>query len=557
MRSILFRTIYILFLPMYIFTGFVTPLSFDIALQNINSVKGSGVYTNIYEIGVREQSVTIDKIPEIEKFSIHQYDDNRYKSAKIALEGNSSILRNTSSELAAYSYHTNPLNSKEVLGFMPYWSLSSYQNIQYNRMSTLAYFSLTCDNTGAWITGYLADNDGDGDKEWTDDGGYVGFHSSNFTNMVSLAHAKGTKVVLLVKNFDPYSIRAIVRNIGGAGDALINNIKNAISTKSLDGVNIDFEYVPHKDADVVTDDLRADFAAWHDKLADAIHAQFPQSHVSTDTFGSAGVSYTIYDMTALGKTSLNYIVMMTYDYIITSCWNGKKIAPMSPLYGNNLYGTPNWNVASHTLAGGQKAGFSKVLMGIPYYGIDFQVQYASRNSYNAYVDYPTCDGTIETYGSVVDPAYDAYHNTSSIKWNDTEKATYYIYYFGGKWRHGYYDDARSLGAKYDYVNNTNLGGIAIWAMGYDRNADELYDVIREKFQIVPFYVMFENGTSSERISAILSAAGVSNTTDYGNGVIYVTPNAILSSTAMSRLKAYPEVVGTSFELLNQQRNISL
>src|SRR5690606_6037000 len=157
---------------------------------------------------------------------------------------------------------------------------------------------------------------------WVSDAGYTGFNSTNFANMVTKAHSKGVKVLLVAKNFDPLSIRRIVNNTDGAGDRLINRIVSAIRSKSLDGVNVDFEYVPASVADTVTDSLRQKFANWHDRLADRVHTEFPKAHVSTDVFGSSGVGYTIYDMEALGNTGLDYIVMMTYDYITTSCYSG-------------------------------------------------------------------------------------------------------------------------------------------------------------------------------------------------------------------------------------------
>lgn len=547
---------------MYIFTISVSPLSNEREIVKKENISPASLgIQNIYEyeaLDVKGVSV-VKKANEF--MSIHKYDDERYSAEKLDLAP-ATEERGLSADISAYTYHNNARNDREIIGFLPYWTLSSYSSIQYDKLSTVAYFSLTCDNTGAWVKGYKEDKDGDGKKEWYDDGGWIGFNSTQFTKMVKAAHAKDTKVVLLVKNFDPYSIRQIVRNVDNAGDRLINNIIAAISSKNLDGVNIDFEYVQHKDSDTVTNQLRADFASWHNHLADTIHAQFPGSHVSTDTFGASAVNYTIYDMAALGKTSLDYLVMMTYDYITTSCWNGKRLAPMSPLYGNNIYGTPNWNTSSHLLAASALAGSKKIVMGIPYYGVDMQVKSDQRNTYNAYADYPYCRGAIETYASVVNPKYDAYHNDNTIKWNSTEKATWYAYKFKRSdgtttYRQGYYDDARSLGAKYDFVKNSNLGGIAIWALGYDGHSAELYSVIKDKFQIFPFYILFENSVSLSKAQEIISANALTIESNLGNGVFKVVPVSSASSGIMKNLNKYKEVVKTDIEVIGKIRSIEL
>jgi spore germination protein YaaH len=44
----------------------------------------------------------------------------------------------------------------------------------------------------------------------------------------------------------------------------------------------------------------------------------------------------------------------------------------------------------------------------------------------------------------------------------------------------YFENSRSLSYKLDYVNQLNLGGIAIWALGYEGDSRELWDVVNRK-----------------------------------------------------------------------------
>lgn len=528
---------------------YISPLGVTYEYLTNNSIQTGIQQTNEtkFKVELFADKLGVTKTNPIEQqvYTIQQYDELQHRDYKFVDESSAKSI--TSVSPAGYTYHTNVNNDKEVIGFLPYWSLASYEDIDYSKFSTLAYFSLTSDDTGAWVKGYRENG------IWYDDGGYVGFNSTRFTNMVSKAHAKGVKVVLLVKNFDPYSIRQIVNNTNSAGDRLINNIVRTVESKGLDGVNIDFEYIPRKDKpnDTVTDNLRAAFASFHDRLADRMHAEFPKSLVSTDTFGSSAIYYHIYDIKALGKTSLDYIVLMTYDYITTKCYVGKYMSPMSPLYGNDGY-----NISTHLQEAAEKAGSKKIVMGVPYYGIDFQVKTTERNNYNALVDYPNCDGTIETYASIVNSKYDAYHNASTLRWNNTEKARWYVYSIGGKWRQGYYDDASSLGAKYDFVRSANLGGVAIWAVGYDNNAKELYDVLRDKFQKVPFYVHFGYGVPEDRISDIFETNNLTLISSIGNNTFLVEPQSTVSGTVMSRLKLYNEVLDVRFELDGISRKLN-
>ena len=43
------------------------------------------------------------------------------------------------------------------------------------------------------------------------------------------------------------------------------------------------------------------------------------------------------------------------------------------------------------------------------------------------------------------------------------------------------DKEQTLGIKYDYINEKGLGGLGIWALGYDNSFPELWTLIKEKF----------------------------------------------------------------------------
>ena len=51
------------------------------------------------------------------------------------------------------------------------------------------------------------------------------------------------------------------------------------------------------------------------------------------------------------------------------------------------------------------------------------------------------------------------------------------------WIQTWYDDSLSLSKKYDFVNAKNIGGIGIWALGYDDGYNELWGALRDKITI--------------------------------------------------------------------------
>jgi spore germination protein YaaH len=65
-------------------------------------------------------------------------------------------------------------------------------------------------------------------------------------------------------------------------------------------------------------------------------------------------------------------------------------------------------------------------------------------------------------------------------WNQDALSPYLTYQLNDKLFVLYYENSRSLSYKLDFVNQLDLAGIAIWALGYEGSSRELWDVINRK-----------------------------------------------------------------------------
>lgn len=438
-------------------------------------------------------------IPEKEQsiLPVHQLDskkheDQEYSFDPLEKDGEAENSRQINQYLS-YTPPVNPYLNKTVMGFAPYWNLeSTAPYLPMEHLSIIAYFSVACFPDGSLVTtcvnGYCGDKNG-----------WDGWNSATLANLVSRAHQSGVKVVLTIKNFDKPSIENLITS-PDAQNRLIANIISEISAKNADGVNIDFEYIG-----TASSGLRAAFAAFSDKVADAVHAARPGSHVSVDILGSSALSPLLYDVTALGQTSLDAIMVMAYDFYTTSYYNGKIASPTSPLYGSQYW----YTVARAMDDMAARTPANKLIMGVPYYGLEFPVDGVLWPLKNAPV---VGAGAITTYANVMDPVFDPWHNLSTIQWDNSDKLTWYRYRWpdassGPQYWQGYYDDPLSLGAKYDFVLSRNLGGIGIWALGYDNGRSELWSTLQSKFSQEPFLVMFKNGVTVAQISSLNAKLG--------------------------------------------------
>src|SRR6202165_2354305 len=114
---------------------------------------------------------------------------------------------------------------REVFGFAPYWAIANYAQWNYSLLTTVAYFGL--------------DINADGSISTTTNG-WTGWNSQNLVNMINAAHANGDRAVVVIKAFKNGTINSIVTT-PSATQAAITNTINAIASKNLDGVNVDFE----------------------------------------------------------------------------------------------------------------------------------------------------------------------------------------------------------------------------------------------------------------------------------------------------------------------------
>ncbi len=114
----------------------------------------------------------------------------------------------------------------------------------------------------------------------------------------------------------------------------------------------------------------------------------------------------------------------------------------------------------------------KLVVGLPYYGHQWETesQYPHSPGTNcSTLFYTTLAARADTYGRL---------------W-DTESLTPWYAFQSRGWNQGWYDDAESLGLKYDIVRMAGLQGVGIWALGYDGDLPELWELLGETFTLPP------------------------------------------------------------------------
>jgi spore germination protein YaaH len=327
--------------------------------------------------------------------------------------------------------------SKIVFGYLPDWEYNRgmHANQNYDLLTHIATFDFPVSSSGA-----------------------VGLPSSwPWTDVINAAHSAGTKVIMTAVNFDGDDITNIITN-ETSKQRFFSDTKNIIQTYQLDGVNVDFEALNHADKAENINNFMMELTAY-------IHTELPGKEVS---FAGPAVNWSNrWNLDALVQ-SCDYVFIMGYSF--WGKWSSTA-GPNAPLTGfthditsvvTEDYGVPLSKYPE------------KLILGVPYYGYNWKTI-----SGDAYSKVDTANGGPQ--GST--RYYNDVENAEiyGLLWDNVSQTSWYHWQEGIQWYQTWFDDVQSLERKYDLAIANNLGGVGMWALGYDGDKQDLWNLINYKF----------------------------------------------------------------------------
>ena len=326
--------------------------------------------------------------------------------------------------------------SREVLGYLPYWELD-YDSIHWDKLTTLAFFAAKMESDGSP----------------SDLHGWDGPTSAALRDE---AHAHGVRYILTVINFSSGEIDALVNDPEARANA-VQQLLGAVMAMDADGVNIDFEGVPLS--------AKLGLTAFVQETADAFHANIPDSQVTVATPAVDWSGAFDYDQLAYLSDGL---MIMGYGYH----WKGGNPGPLSPVSAGSIWGekTLTWTIEDYLQWGGQD-NHDKFILGLPFYGRDWKSEG------------PEIPGVAIENGSAV-PFRSCKPRAAAaggFNWDEHSQTTYFMEFKDDAWHQIWCDDGPSWVEKLKLVEQYDLLGIGIWALGYDGSTSDYWDAIEDAF----------------------------------------------------------------------------
>lgn len=364
--------------------------------------------------------------------SVHETELNYYNSLGNATADHYESLPH----LQSVNTPKSPCNvNKIVYGWHPYWVGSAYQNYQWDLLTHLSFFSYEVD----YATGNA-----------------VSTHGWSTSAAVNAALATGTtKVTLCVTLF---SNHATFLSNSSAKQTLISNLISLVSTRGAHGVNIDFEGLPSSQSTT--------FANFMVDLANQMHAAIPGSEISTVLYS---VDWNSVFNFQIMEPEVDHYIIMGYDYY----YSGSTTAgPNDPLYqfGNSYNYTLSRSITDYLEKG---CPANKLILGLPSYGREWSTSSLTVPSGT------TATGVSRTYSYVRNNST-GFYSAANHSYENASQSDMYLFMNGSTPKQCFITEEEAFSKRLQHVLVAGIGGIGMWALGYDDGYTELWDAIRSK-----------------------------------------------------------------------------
>lgn len=329
----------------------------------------------------------------------------------------------------------------EVMGWHLAWSGNSYQQYNYELLTSISYYAYD-------LNPYT--------------GGYINFGAIDTFKqgaLVKRAHQDSCRVLLCVSSFGEENHRAFFDAGLEVRQNLIDSLISILDTANADGVNIDFQAVPPE--------YLRDFKAFMSDLSFFLRETNPEYRIyltlsppRPDPMISLKELYPYVDR----------FILRAYDLHITE--EGFRKGASAPYNASRaLDGEDISSVVDKYLATADADMAKDIILALPYTATYWnasptEVEYLGQMTYSMAMDEHVSRAD-------ADVRYDSLYTTYVCRYADTLNPNHFYEL--------YYDSPLSLNVKFDFINKRHLGGVAVWALGYDAGHEELWKSIENKF----------------------------------------------------------------------------
>ncbi|MFZ7120354.1 MAG: glycosyl hydrolase family 18 protein [Eubacteriaceae bacterium] len=274
------------------------------------------------------------------------------------------------------------------------------------------------------------------------------------TSAINAAKNNGILPLLVITNYEDgtfsQDLATTILSNEELQNKLLNNALKIMQEKGYKGIDFDFEYLG-KDNRVPYNEFVTKAANFFQPKGYYVSSALAPKISSTQV----GTLYEGHDYAAHGEV-LDFIFIMTYEW----GWSGGPPYAVAPI--NEVRKVMNYTVT--------QIPRNKIMMGIPLYGYDWTLPYVKGGKWAKVVSPQQAIEIAANHGAVIN--YDYSVQSPYFNYYDNEGNQHIVWF----------EDARSIQAKFNLVKNLGIRGFYYWALGPDFPQNWL--LIEDNFNIV-------------------------------------------------------------------------
>ena len=276
--------------------------------------------------------------------------------------------------------------------------------------------------------------------------------------LIARAHETGTKVVFSISRFSWSASQTrsstSLLDRPEARARLARELADEVVRRGVDGVNVDFEPIPRGQKAHFTDLVR--------RIRAELDGRRPGYQLTFDVVGH----FDSYDVgAALQPGGADAVYLMGYHYAGTFSTIAHATAPLDG---------PRYSVRDAIAGLRRVARPEQIAVGVPYYGHLWPTVSGARNARTSAGGGDVPYRSARLLARQHPPTYDPAEAVEWSAWRVRDCATCALH-----WVQLYYDDARSLGAKWTEFQRQELLGTGFWTFGFQGDSGELADALRK------------------------------------------------------------------------------
>lgn len=331
------------------------------------------------------------------------------------------------------------IDKPEIIGFQPFWLLQKSDKPYEKYINTFTYFGLSLNSDGTIVK---LVNPKEEEPGWTT------LKSDQFQEKLTQVKENNLKLSLLVHNSNEASISALLKNPEKHAQNLIGDIAPIMQKYGFVDLNLDIESFNQ-----ASESAQKQYTAF----VREVKSEMIKNSLGTLTVEITPISLVkprLTNVEEIGKIADN-LVLMAYDFHYIYSYLSGPVAPIGGVGNVREYDVET--ALKETL---KVVSPEKIILGIPLYGYEWETIDDKPGA-------PTIPGGGATASNRRITELLASCDNCIKAFDENSKQACVIFPEGDYYHQIYYEDETSIKEKLKLAEEHKIGGVALWALGYE------------------------------------------------------------------------------------------